>query len=92
MSYASYLVGLRSFGSLDDVKLDFIAFFEALVAFALNGCVMDEDVGSIIASEETVSLSVVKPLHCSLVLCHVPNSLCALLRCADRKSTTLSFL
>ena len=43
---ASYLIGLGALGSLDDVELDFIAFFEALVAVALDGTVVDEDVGA----------------------------------------------
>src|SRR5580704_2724628 len=80
MCYASYLVCLRSLGSLDDVEFDFIAFFEALVAFALYGCVVNEYVGALIATEETVPFCVVEPLHCSPVLCHVPNSLCSLSR------------
>src|ERR1700733_13510903 len=84
MSYASYLVCLRSLGSLDDVEFDLIAFFEALVAFALYGCVVNEYVGALIATEETVPFCVVEPLHCSPVLCHVPNSLCSLSRGADR--------
>lgn len=82
MSYAGYLIGLWALGALNDVELDLIAFFEALVAFTLYGCVMDEYVGTLVATEETVPFCVVKPLHCSLVLCHVPNSLSCRCRAA----------
>ena len=52
-------------------------------AFTLYGCVVNEDIGTLVATEKTVPFCVVKPLHCSLVLCHVPNSLCALSSCVD---------
>jgi hypothetical protein len=77
MSYASYLVGLGALCTLNDVEFDLIAFFEALVAFALNRRVVDEDIGPIVTTKEAVSLCIVKPLNRSLVLCHVPNSLCS---------------
>ena len=76
MSYASYLVCLRSLGSLDDVEFDFIAFFEALIAFALDGCVVNEYVGALIATEETVPFSVVEPLDSSFQSFHAGPSFC----------------
>lgn len=83
IGYAGYLISLWPFGALNNIEFNLIAFFEALIAFALYGCVMDEYVGALIATEETVPFCVVEPLHCSLVLCHVPNSLCSLSSCAD---------
>ncbi len=72
---ASDLIGLGAFGSLDDVELDLIAFFEALVALELDGAVVDEDIGAALAAEESVALCVVEPLHGALVLCQWTDSL-----------------
>jgi hypothetical protein len=66
---AGYLIGLWAFGALNNVELDLIAFFKALIPLALDGAVMNEDIGAIIAAEESVPFCVVEPLHCSLVLC-----------------------
>ena len=66
-----YLVGLRAFASLDDVEFDFVTFFQTFIAFELDGTVMDEDIGSVIAAEEAVSFCVVKPFNGAFVLCHV---------------------
>ena len=92
MSYARYLIGLRSFGALDDVEFDLIALFEALIAFSLYGCVVNEYVGALIATEETVPFSVVEPFHCSPVLCHVPNSLLFVVELRRLESTPLNSL
>jgi hypothetical protein len=72
---AGDLVGLGALGSLDDVELHLIAFFETLVALALDGAVMNEDVGSAVAAEEAVALCVVEPLYGALILCQWSNSL-----------------
>jgi len=66
-----YLVGLRAFAALDDVELDLIALFEALIAIALNGTVVNEDIGSAVTAEEAVTLCVVEPLYCAFILCHL---------------------
>lgn len=71
----TYLIGLWAFGPLDDVELDFITFFEALVALALDGAVVDEDVCPAVAAEESVALCIVEPLYRSLILCQWSNSL-----------------
>ena len=66
------LIGLRALGSLDDIELDRIAFFEALVPVKLDGAVVDEDVcGAIFTAQEAVALGVVEPLNRSLILSHV---------------------
>jgi hypothetical protein len=78
------LVGLRAFAALDDVELYFVAFFEALVAFALDGTVVNEDVSSIIAAEESVAFCVIEPLYGAFVLCHlVQLPFRAMPRCRD---------
>ena len=63
------LVSLRALRPLDDVELNLIALFEALVALALDRTVMNEDIGPVIAAEESVPFCIVEPLNCSLVLC-----------------------
>jgi len=75
----SYLIGLWTLGALNDVELYFVTFLEALVSLALNRAVMNENVGSTIATQEAVAFSVVKPLYCALVLCHWSDFLSLLL-------------
>jgi hypothetical protein len=59
----TYFVGLRTFLALDDFKLDIIAFLQGFVAFGCDGTVMNKNVRSIVASNETEPFGVVKPLH-----------------------------
>ena len=74
------VVSLGAFGALDDVELDLIPLFEALVALALDGTVVNEDVGATISTKEAVAFCVVKPFNCALVLCHWSDSLSLLLQ------------
>jgi hypothetical protein len=69
------LVRLRTFGALDDVELYFITLFEALISLTLNGTVVNEDIGSAFAAEESVTFCVVEPLYCALILCQWSGSL-----------------
>jgi hypothetical protein len=66
------LIGLRAFLALHDVKLDLVAFLQALVAIDLNGAVMHEHVRSVIAANKAVTLRVVEPLHFAFELSHKP--------------------
>jgi len=63
------LIGLGAFGSLDDVELNLVTLFEAFVALALDGAVMNEDVSPAVAAEEAVTLCVVEPLYRAFILC-----------------------
>jgi hypothetical protein len=74
------LIGLGTFRSLDDVEFNLVAFFEALIALALNGAVMYEDVRSALTAKEAVTLCVVEPLYCALILCQWSHSLVSRLR------------
>jgi len=74
------LISLRAFCSLDDVKLNLIAFFQAFVSLALNGTVVNEDVGSSVATEKAVALRIIEPLYCAFILCQWNNSLVACVR------------
>jgi len=56
--------------SLHDIELDFVTLLQAFVTVNLNGAVMNEDIRSVISSDETVSLCVVKPLDLALMLSH----------------------
>ena len=69
------LIGLRTLCPLDDVELDLIALFEALIALALDRAVMNEDVRPAVAAEEAVTLCVVEPLYGAFVLCQWSHSL-----------------
>jgi hypothetical protein len=70
------LVGLGTFSSLNDVEFDLVALFEALVALALYGTVMYEDVCPALSAEEAVTFCVVEPLYGALILCQWSHSLC----------------
>jgi len=57
---------LPAFGSFDYVELDGLTFLEAFEAVRVYGGVVNEDVFAILTADETKSLCIVKPLHCSL--------------------------
>ena len=67
---ACNLICLRPFLTLNDVKLNVIAFLQAFVSIDLDRAVVDEDVGAVISSDKSISLRVVKPLDFAFVLRH----------------------
>src|SRR5690348_9746157 len=64
--------GLRSFLALHNLELHRIAFLQALIAFAADGAVVNEHIGSVVPSDEPVSFGVIEPLHSSFQSIHVP--------------------
>ena len=72
MFEAEYGICLWAFLALNDVKLDVIAFFEALVSVKLDCGVVDEHIGAVFASDEPVTFCVVKPFDLAFVSSHVP--------------------
>src|SRR5438445_965662 len=58
--------GLRSLLSLHDFKLDRVALLKSAVPITHNGGVMHEDVTAILASDKSIPLGIIEPLHCSL--------------------------
>ena len=67
-----HLVGLWTLLPLNDVELDLVPLFQTLVSINLDGAVVDEDVGSVISSDESVAFGVVKPFDFAFVLRHEP--------------------
>ena len=67
---ADYLICLRSLGSLDDVVFDFVTLLETLISFELDGAVVHENIGAVLATQKTVTFCIVKPLYRAFVLCH----------------------
>jgi hypothetical protein len=65
-----HCIRLRALLSFDYIELDLIAFFERFVPVPLNRRKVDEYVRPIFASDESVTLGVLKPLNNSFVLCH----------------------
>src|ERR1051326_5490279 len=61
-----YVLCLQALGSLDDVELNRLPFFQAAEAFVLNGGVVYEHVLAILPADETIPFGVIEPLHCSL--------------------------
>ena len=71
------MICLGSFLALNDIELNVVAFFEAFVPVYLDCAVVDEDVWSILTTDETISLRVVEPLDLPSVCRHVLGpSLC----------------
>src|SRR5947209_20396913 len=58
-----HFFGLWSFRALCDLELNLLTLFESLEAVALNGAVVNEDVGRAWLFNEAVALRVVKPLE-----------------------------
>lgn len=86
------LVSLRAFRPLDDVELNLIALFEALVTLALNGTVMNKYVRPAVAAEEAVTLCVVEPLYGAFILCQLSKLplLCCRGRPRSESASTVS--
>jgi len=58
-----HIVRLWAFLSLHNFKFDFVAFLETLVAFAIDSAVVDEDIRTIIAPDESETLRIIEPFH-----------------------------
>jgi len=54
---------LRAFWTLGDLEFHLIALLQAFVAFGGYGAVVDENIRSTFASNESVTFSIVEPLH-----------------------------
>ena len=63
-------IGLWTFLTLNDVKLNVIALFQSLVPIQLNCRVVDEYVWPVFTPDESVALGVIKPLDLPFVLSH----------------------
>ena len=62
----AYICRLRALLAVDDLKLNVIAFGEAFVAFAGDAGIMNENIWTVVAADESVPLGVVEPLYLSL--------------------------
>jgi hypothetical protein len=59
-------LGLRPFGTLDDRKLDLVAFIQGLEPRLDNRRVMDEDIRPILLRDKSKPFVGIKPLHGSV--------------------------
>jgi len=55
--------GLRAFGALHNLKLDWISFLQCPIAVACDCGVVDKDVGTIVAPDEPISFRIIEPLY-----------------------------
>jgi hypothetical protein len=69
-----HIFRLRAFLALDDLKLHVITLLQALVAFRLDGAVVDEHVRAVFPADEAEALRIVKPFHFTFDSRHVPCS------------------
>jgi hypothetical protein len=67
---ADYCIRLRTFLTLDDIELNFIALFQSFVPVQLDRGVMDEYIWPVFTPDESIALGVVKPLDLPFVLSH----------------------
>src|SRR5439155_24821875 len=63
-------IRLRAFLPLDDVEFHIIALFQSLVAIQLDCRVVNENIWPVVASDESVAISVFEPLHFAFELSH----------------------
>lgn len=68
---AADLIGLWALGAFNDVEFYLVTLFETLIAFSLDGTVVNEDVGSAITAEEPVAFCVIEPLYGAFILSHL---------------------
>jgi len=61
-----HILGLWPFGSLGDIKLDALSFFERTEATPLDDRIMDEDISSIILLDESIAFLIAEPFYCAL--------------------------
>jgi len=67
---SNHCIGLRTFLALNDVEFDVVALFQCFVAIQLYCRVVNENIRPVIASDESVALGIIEPLHFALVLSH----------------------
>jgi hypothetical protein len=66
---------LRAFLTLDNFELNTLAFCQGTITGATDLAVVDENIATRVALNETITLSGVKPLDSAiLTLCHVFSS------------------
>jgi len=70
ISLPNYRIRLRALLPLDDVEFHIIALFQSFVAIQLNCRVVNENIWPVVASDESVALGVVEPLHFAFELSH----------------------
>jgi len=65
------VLGLQALGALRHLKFYALPFLQAAEPASLDGREMHENILATLAADESVTLSIVKPLYCSLfhILC-----------------------
>ncbi len=72
-SWLLYVRCLRTFRSLDNFELYRIPFLQSPVAIPYDSGIMNKNVGSIVAPDESVPFRIIKPFHSSLHLSSPPD-------------------
>jgi len=70
LCHLDYVAGLRTFLAFNDLKLHLVTLLKALVTFAADGAVMNKDIRTIIASDESKPLGIVEPFYGSFETRH----------------------
>ena len=69
-----YVVGLGAFFTLDNVKLNRLAFFERLITVDRDRAVVSKDIWTAIMPKKAISVGVIEPLNRARVLRHMNSS------------------
>jgi len=65
------VASLRTFGTFHDLEFDGITLLKAFVTFILDGAVVNKNIGTVFAADETESFCVIEPLYGSFQTCHL---------------------
>jgi hypothetical protein len=65
LAYDGYVASLRTFGSLLNVEFNLLTFFQALETISLECGIMDKDIRSALAGDETETFACIKPFDCA---------------------------
>ena len=68
----AYVLCLRAFLPLHDLKLDIVTFLKALITFRLDGAVVNENIRAVIPADEAEALCIVKPFDFAFDSRHFP--------------------
>jgi hypothetical protein len=58
-----HILSLRTLLTLNDFKLHVVTLLQALIALGLDGAVVDEYIGPVVAADKTKALCIVEPFH-----------------------------
>jgi hypothetical protein len=65
---------LRTFLTFHNFEFHWVTLLKALVTLILDGAVVNKNIGTVFAADETEPFCVIEPLYGSFQTCHLPSS------------------